>query len=147
MTEDADKIRSMMGNHSWGHGAPVPTVRQALNLSRTRSDTKKIMSDLCGVLAAHIRELKKSDYDNYFQRAMCMQWDDLHGYCGAGCDDCDSCTEFIRIQPQYCVRCGATFFERQENRRCAKCRAERKKQAYKKYKHLRGARPTEDEYV
>lgn len=147
LTEDADKARLMMGNHPWGHGAPVPTVRQALNLSRTRSDTKKIMSDLCGVLAAHIRELKKSDYDNYFQRAMCMQWDDLHGYCGAGCDDCDSCTEFIRIQPQYCVRCGATFFERQENRRCAKCRAERKKQAYKKYKHLRGARPTEDEYV
>ena len=138
LTEDADKIRSMMGNHPWGHGAPVPTVKQAVVLSRTRTDTKATLAQLCGVLNHQIRQLKKTDYDNYFQRAMCSQWDDLHGVCGAGCEDCDSCTEYIRIQPQYCVRCGATFYEREVNRRCERCRVARQKMAYKKYRRLYG---------
>lgn len=140
LTEDADKIRAMMGDHPWGYGAPVPTVKQAVVLSRTRTETKATLARLCGILNHQVRQLKKSDYDHYFQRAMCAQWDDLHSVCGAGCEDCDSCTEFIRIQPQYCVRCGATFFERAQNRVCQSCMAARRRQAYKKHRHLQGVR-------
>lgn len=146
LTENADKVRAMMGDGPWGTGAPVPTVRQAVVLSRTRKDTKATLEHLCGVLAYRLKQLKSQDYDHYFQRAMCMNWDDLHGECKAECDDCDSCTEFIRIRPQYCVRCGATFLERAENRVCQPCRAARRKQAYKKYRHLYGAsKPKERE--
>ncbi len=33
LTEQADKVRAMMGDHPWGYGAPVPTVKQAVHLS------------------------------------------------------------------------------------------------------------------
>lgn len=138
LTEDADKIRAMMGKHPWGYGAPVPTVKQAMNLSRTRTETKDMLERLCGVLYRRTLEQKKTDYDNYFQRAVCMNWDELHSCCTAECDDCDSCTEFIRVPPQYCVRCGATFYERQQNRRCRRCRVARKRMAARKYRHLYG---------
>jgi len=136
LTESADKVRGMMGNGPWGAGAPAPTVKQAIVLSRTRTDTKLQLERLCDVLRHRAKQLKGKDYDRYFQRAMCDNWDDLHGECKAGCEDCDSCTEFIRIRPQYCVRCGATFFERSENRVCQPCRVARRKMAYKKYRHL-----------
>lgn len=45
---------------------------------------------------------------------------------------CDEYTKFQRIREQYCVRCGKTFFERQENRMCGDCRAARKKQVQRK---------------
>ncbi len=139
LTENADKVRAMMGNQRWGAGAPVPTVKQAVHLSRTRAETKDLLEQLAGVLYRRTLELKKVDYDHYFQRAMCMNWDELNSSCGAQCEDCDACTEFVRIQPQYCVRCGATFFERKEFRICAPCRTARKKQAYRKYQYLYGA--------
>lgn len=138
LTENADKVRAMMGDQPWGSGAPVPTVKQAVHLSRTRTDTKAMLEQLAGVLYRRTLELKKVDYDHYFQRAMCMNWDELRSCCGAGCEDCDACTEFVRIQPQYCVRCGATFYERKENRICARCRAARKSQAFRKYRKLYG---------
>lgn len=143
LTESADKVRAMMGDHPWGYGAPVPTVKQAVHLSRTRTDTKAMLEQLAGVLYRRTLELKKVDYDHYFQRAMCMNWDDLHSCCAAGCEDCDACTEFVRIQPQYCVRCGATFYERKENRVCARCRAARKSQAFRKYQRLYGGKRNE----
>lgn len=145
LTENADKIRAMMGDGPYGTGKPVPTVKQAVNLSRVRTAMKRDMEQLCGVLLHRLQQLKGYDYDQYFQRAMCMNWDDLHGVCKAGCDDCDICTEFIRIRPQYCGRCGATFYERAENRLCQPCRAARRKAAYKKYRHLRGGAKKKEE--
>ena len=139
LTENADKVRAYMGDGPWGHGAPEPTVKQARHLSRTRTETVALLEQLAGVLKYRTLELKKSDYDYYFQRAVCMNWDELRSECGAGCTDCDSCTKFRRIQPQYCVRCGGTFYERQENRICAPCRAARKKQAQRKWRKLSGA--------
>ena len=143
LTENADKVRAMMGDQPWGSGAPVPTIKQAVHLSRTRAETKAILEQLAGVLYRRTLELKKVDYDHYFQRAMCMNWDELHSCCAAGCEDCDACTEFVRIQPQYCVRCGATFYERKENRVCARCRAARKSQAFRKYQRLYGGKRNE----
>ena len=80
---------------------------------------------------------KDPKYDPYWQRFMCMNWDDVGG-CSAGCTDCDSCTEFRRIRPQYCARCGGTFYERKENRFCAPCRTARKKQAQRHWCRVNG---------
>lgn len=129
LTESADKVRSMMGDGAWGYGAPEPTVKQGASLSRCRTQVKKDLSYLAALLKFRMNEL---GYDPYWQRFMCMNWDDFGG-CAAGCTDCDSCTEFIRIREQYCARCGGTFFERSENRFCPDCRMARKKQAQKKW--------------
>lgn len=125
LTENADKVRQMLGDGPWGHGAPEPTVKQAVNLTKTKVQTKKSLSILDALLRYRMNEL---GYDPYWQRYMCQNWHDIKG-CTAGCDNCDDCTEFRRIQPQYCARCGATFYEREENRFCAACRRARKKKA------------------
>lgn len=125
LTESQDRVRAMMGECSWGYGAPEPTVKQAVCLSRTKTEARKNLTALVGVLRYRMNQL---GYDPYWQRFMCMNWDDIGG-CSVGCADCDSCTEFRRIQPQYCARCGATFYERKENRFCSSCRQARKKQA------------------
>lgn len=134
LTECADKIRAMMGNGPWGSGAPTPTVKQAVHLSRCRTVVKRDLSALLGLLRRRMNEL---GYEPYWQRHMCMKWHDIRG-CAAGCSDCDSCIEFERIRPQYCVRCGAEFFERDENKICAPCRAARKKQAQRKWRRTHG---------
>lgn len=125
LTENADKVRSMLGNGKWGDGAPEVDVRHGVYLSRTRHQVRKDLSVLDALLRKRMNDL---GYDPYWQRFMCLNWDDIGG-CLAGCADCDSCTEFRRIKPQYCARCGATFYERKENRFCAACRVARKKQA------------------
>ena len=132
LTERADKIRAMMGDGPWGHGAPVPTVKQAACTYPHRVAMRKDMSALCGILRYRMNEL---GYDPYWQRFMCMKWDDLEG-CTAGCTDCDACTEFVRIKPQYCARCGGTFYEREENRFCRNCRKARKATAFRKYQRI-----------
>lgn len=129
LTEKADKVRALMGDGNWGDGAPEPAVKQALHLSRCRTETKKLLSTLAGLLKYRANQL---GYDPYWQRFMCMNWDDFGG-CSAGCTDCDSCTEFRRIKEQYCARCGGTFYERKENRFCHACRQARKKKAQRKW--------------
>lgn len=138
LTENADRVRAYMGDGPWGYGAPEPTVKQGAHLSRTRTEVRKNLSVLDALLRKRMNEL---GYDPYWQRFMCMNWDDVGG-CSAGCSDCDSCTEFRRIRPQYCVRCGGTFFERAENRFCEACRKARKKQYQRKFAvlHARGLR-------
>lgn len=129
LTESADKVRAMMGSGKWGNGAPIPTVAQGVHLSRTRQQVKKDLSILDALLRYRMNE---RGYDPYWQRLMCMNWDDVGG-CAANCIDCDSCTEFRRIRPQYCARCGGTFYERKENRFCAACRKARQKKHFRKW--------------
>ena len=129
LTERQDKVRAMMGDHPWGYGAPEPTVKQGFFLSRTRTEVRRNLSLLDGILRYRMNQL---GYDPYWQRFMCMNWDDVGG-CSAGASDCDSCTEFRRIPPQYCARCGSTFYERKENRFCGPCRVARKKQAQRRW--------------
>lgn len=129
LTENADKIRAMMGDGPWGYGAPEATVKQGVHLSRCRTAVKKDLSVLIALLKYRMNKL---GYDPYWQRFMCMNWDDIGG-CSASCSDCDSCTEFRRIKPQYCARCGGTFYERHENRFCQSCRIARKKAAQRKW--------------
>lgn len=127
-TENADKVRAMLGNGEWGHGAPPsPTVKQGKTLSGHRVTIKKELTDLVTILRYHVN---KMGYEPYWQRLTCQHWYGIMG-CSAGGTDCDSCTEYQRIKPQYCSRCGGTFYERRENKFCAECREARKKQAQK----------------
>ena len=134
LTENADKVREMLGDGAWGHGAPEMDVRHGFYISRTRHQVRRDLSALATVLRKRMNDL---GYDPYWQRFMCMNWDDIGG-CSAGCTDCDSCTAFRRIQPQYCARCGGTFYERKENRFCAACRIARKKQAQRHWCRVNG---------
>ena len=134
LTENADKVREMLGDGSWGHGAPEMDVRHGFYISRTRHQVRRDLSALATVLRKRMNDL---GYDPYWQRFMCMNWDDIGG-CSAGCTDCDSCTAFRRIQPQYCALCGGTFYERKENRFGAACRTARKKQAQRHWCRVNG---------
>lgn len=134
LTENADKVRAMMADGPWGYGAPMPTVKQGVHLSRCRQAVKKDLSALVTILRRKMNEL---GYEPFWQRHMCVKWDDVLG-CTAGCFDCDCCSEFQRIRPQYCVRCGRTFLERKENRMCSECRAAKKKMAQRKWSVLNG---------
>lgn len=125
LTENMDKVREMLGDGAWGSGAPEIDVKHGFYISRTRQRVRRDLSILDALLRKRMNDL---GYDPYWQRFMCMNWDDVGG-CSAGCTDCDSCTQFRRIKPQYCARCGGTFYERTENRFCSACRIARKKQA------------------
>lgn len=140
LTENADKIRAMMGGGPWGTGAPIPNVKQGAFLSGYRTEVMKNLSILDGLLRYRMNEL---GFDPYFQWHMCFNWDSLQG-CTAGCTNCDECAEFRRIPPQYCVRCGATFYERSKNRYCDRCRVARKKQAQRHWARVNGRRVEED---
>ena len=131
-TESADKVRAMLGDGEWGDGAPIPTVRQAKNLSGHRARINKELSALVTVLRYHMNE---QGYEQYWQRTTCTKWDDIKG-CLAGNTDCDSCADYKRITPQYCCRCGKDFLEREENKICPECRIARKKQAQRKWARL-----------
>lgn len=127
LTENADKIRKMINGGKWGDGAPTPTVKQAKNLSQYKAEVKQEISALVNTLKYRMNKL---GYGSYWQREMCMNWDDYKG-CKAGCKNCDDCIEFVRIKTQYCARCGADFYERAKNRFCPQCRRARKKKAQK----------------
>ena len=133
LTENADKVRAMMGDGPWGQGAPEPTVRQGFNLSRTRTEVRKNLSILDAILRKRMNDL---GWDDFWQRGMCQHWDNVRG-CLMKCSDCDSCSQFKRIRPQYCRLCAREFLDRRKQELCPKCRAMRKKQAQRKYAVLR----------
>ena len=119
----------------WGTGRYIGDARQKeRKAKKERFERTALILQLQRVLLAHRNSM---EYGEYWQKDMCMNWDNVQG-CKAGCKDCDSCSSFVRIQPQYCVRCGATFFERTENRVCGPCRRARQKSAARKYYHLYG---------
>lgn len=124
-TENADKVRAMLGDGPWGAGAPEPTVKS----EKHKAVVTKPMAQLCGLLLT-IRN--SMEFGEYWQKDMCQYWDNIRG-CTMHCSDCDSCTKFQRIKPQYCRLCAGEFFDRAEQTYCPKCRAMRKKQAQRKY--------------
>lgn len=124
-TENADKVRAMLGDGPWGAGAPEPTVKS----EKHKETVRKPMARLCGLLLA-IRN--SMDFGEYWQKDMCQHWNNIRG-CTMNYTDCDSCTKFQRIRPQYCRLCVGEFLDRAEQTYCPKCRAMRKKQAQRKY--------------
>ena len=50
LTENADKVREMLGDGAWGHGAPEMDVRHGFYISRTRHQVRRDLSALATVL-------------------------------------------------------------------------------------------------
>lgn len=133
LTENIDKVRAYIGNGSWGDNRPERIIKQRLLMSiEEKEQVKEDLSKLAGLIRAYAKT--HYDYNDYWQKDICTKWD---GYCTANETNCDSCTSFVRIRPQYCVRCGKTFFERHENKICKSCREQRIKQFKRKYAALK----------
>lgn len=135
LTESLAKVSKMLGDGEWGDNRPERRLNQKLLMSREEKvEMNEEMSKLVCLLTYRIR--KHFDEQDNWQRNLCQHWDNVKG-CTAGETDCDVCKSFQRIRPQYCVRCGATFYERQQNRICERCRIQRKKQGYRKYMRMK----------
>lgn len=142
LTENLDKVRAYIQDGPWGFGKPERPLRYKHLMSDEDKETVNIkLSDLAGLILEIAKQKSgvEEEYREYFQKDMCMNWNYIKG-CTADEVSCDCCTSFVRIQPQYCTRCGATFYERKANSVCNSCRGMRKKQAQKKYAvlHARG---------
>ena len=135
LTESLDKVRGYIGDGSFGDNLPERKITQWNCMSiEEKCEVKENVSQLAYLLNQRARQLSpvSAEYKDYWQKDMCMNWDAIHG-CKAGEKSCDSCTSFIRIREQYCVRCGSTILSRSEVKICDKCRLMRKKQAQKKW--------------
>lgn len=120
----------------WGSGKYIGDPQKS-----QKAAVKENFEKLCLIIRLRdilLTKRNSMEFGQYWQRSMCLQWSDTKG-CTAGCDNCDDCTEFQRIQPQYCARCGATFYEREANRFCAVCRQARKKRAQRRWSRQSGA--------
>lgn len=143
LTENLAKVGKMLGNGKWGDNRPERCVGQRLLMTvEEKAEVKEEMSKLVSLLTYQIRK-HFDDQDNW-QRNLCQHWDKVKG-CTAGGTNCDTCSSFQRIRPQYCGRCGITFYERQPNRICERCRIQRKKQGYLKYLRMKG--DSDDKYT
>ena len=134
LTENLDKVRSYIKDGPWGYGKPPRPLRYKWLMTDEEKEIVDVkLSELAGILleVAKSKSGVSEEYRDYFQKDMCMNWDDTLG-CIAGETSCDSCTSFERIQPQHCSRCGATFYERKPNKICARCRKTRIYQHYRK---------------
>ena len=135
LTENLDKVRAYIGRGKWGHGKPDRPLRYRKQMSKTeRKNANALLSTLAGYLlaAAKTKSGVEDQFKDFWQKDLCMCWDDVHG-CTAGETDCDSCSSFRRIPVQFCKRCGKDFFERKSNDFCNDCRKARLKQAQRKY--------------
>jgi hypothetical protein len=127
-TEDINKAAAILDGGSWGDNRPDRLITDCTLNTKERKQVKDDISKFMGILK--IRICNYFEAGDYWQRFICQNWNDG---CEAGEDNCDECTSFIRIRPQYCKRCGKTFFERGENNFCPECREQRKKQHQHKY--------------
>lgn len=131
LSENLNKVRKIIDGGNWGDNRPSRAIRQRNLMSiEEKTETSNLLSALSGILSSRIRK-HFEDSDNW-QRHLCRHWDPIKG-CESNETDCDSCSSFERIRAQHCARCGATFYERQENRMCLKCRKVKQKIGYKKY--------------
>lgn len=133
LTENLAKVAKIIGDGEWGDNRPERPISKYLTMTvEEKEQTKAAMSSLVCLLTYQIRK-HFDDQDNW-QRNLCQHWDERKG-CTAGGVNCDECDRFERIRPQNCVRCGATFYERKENRKCERCRKQIKNQ--KAYKYIK----------
>ena len=136
LTENLNKVARLIGDGKWGDNRPDrPISKRLLMTVEEKAETKEQLSKFAGLLASRIRQ--HFDNEDNWQRHLCHNWHEVKG-CTAGGVSCDECGSFERIRPQYCGRCGATFFEREHNRICKSCRDARRKAGYKKYLRMNG---------
>ena len=118
----------------WGTGKYIGQDPWAARREKKAASERKLLGlRLCNALLAC---RNSREWGEYWQKDNCRHWDNVRG-CLMKCSDCDSCSEFQRIQPQYCRRCGGEFIDRRRQDFCQRCRTARKKQAQKKYAVLR----------
>lgn len=135
LTERLDLVRAYIGNDQFGDNIPIRPLKYRRLMTE---DDRAAANSLLAALAGEIRCIAKEkspvadEFKQYWQKDMCKLWDDVKG-CLANENDCDSCTSFKRVEPQFCKRCGITFFERKSNDICNACRSARIKQAQRKY--------------
>lgn len=134
LTENLDKVAAMIGNGQWGDGRPERIISSRLLNSSEREQVKQDLSKIAGILKGLV--CKHYNDNDYWQRDLCMNWDDG---CTAGELNCDDCTNFIRIRPQYCRRCGVTIISRKKTDICDRCKVARKKQYQRKWMALHGS--------
>lgn len=67
LTENADKVREMLGDGAWGTGTPEMDVRHGFYISRTRQQVRRDLSVLDALLRKRMNDL---GYDPYWQRFM-----------------------------------------------------------------------------
>ncbi len=142
LTERLDLVRAYIGNGRFGDNIPNRPLKYRRLMTE---DDRAAANSLLAALAGEIRCIAKEkspvadEFKQYWQKDMCKLWDDVKG-CLANENDCDSCTSFKRVEPQFCKRCGITFFERKSNDICNACRSARIKQAQRKYAILNNKR-------
>ncbi len=135
LTESLDKVRQLIGDGVFGDNLPEKQLRHFRVMSpEERNEMRECVSMLAYLLNQRARLLSSvsAEFKDYWQKDMCMNWSDIHG-CKVGETSCDSCSKFTRIQEQYCVRCGATIFNRKNQKICSPCLIARKKQAQRKW--------------
>lgn len=135
-TENLDAVMRMIGNGTWGDGAPPKEARKVGRKPQSKT-VKLLLSELCGALIARMHQISPplEGWTDCFQRFSCMNWDDITG-CLAGGANCDKCKSYQRIRPQYCKRCGGAFLQKRQTDLCAPCRKARISQHMRKHAAL-----------
>lgn len=128
LTENLDKVREYIGTGTFGDNKPVKRISNWNCMNREeRKEVRELLTRLAAILRFEYKQFFEGS--DFWQKDMCQLWD---GYCTAGEHDCDSCISFQRIQPQYCKRCGSSFYEKKPEQVCRKCREQRVKQYLRK---------------
>lgn len=126
----ADAKKPVRKRQGWTPEEDARLIGLYLRSGMTLSEMAKELHCSPGAVQHRLQRLlgrgKTEAYERYWQRLSCQLWSDTKG-CTAGEKNCDECVSYRRVQPQYCEGCGATFYEREQNRLCASCRAGRKK--------------------
>lgn len=138
ITENLDKVVSLIGDGSWGDGRPELNVTHKKLNTAERKLVKTDMSKFLGILNSRMQQLY--DENDYWQSKICQNWSKK---CLVNIESCDECTNFIRIQPQYCNRCGVTVMSREKINICDRCKIARKKSYQKKYMALKSIKSIE----
>lgn len=124
-TENLDKIIQ-------GDIDPQKHEQQKRERNERRAEQKLRVQLVCKLTYILLIKRNSMEFGEFWQKDICYNWHDVKG-CLAQEHDCDSCASFIRIRPQYCVRCGDTIISRDKENICRRCKDQRKKQAQRKY--------------
>ncbi len=128
LTENLDKAREYIGAGVFGDNRPLRKIGQyKLMTVEEKAEVRELLTRLAAILRFEYKQF--FDDSDFWQKDICQHWD---GHCTKCQTDCDSCTAFERIRPQYCKRCGGTFYEKHPELICKPCREQRIRQYMRK---------------
>lgn len=132
LTENIDIAAKYIGNGKFGDNRPDRNIQNNTLTGAERKQVKENLTKFCNIIYKQMKE--KYDANDYWQSEICQNYSRK---CLVQQTCCDECTNFIRIKPQYCNRCGATVMSRNKVTICDRCKIQRKKQYQKKYMALK----------